>query len=63
MAKEVDIIKLVKSRRIVNMALKRLLDAQVFKELKQKSQIKQIKVTAEEIKAPTRAVNQNANKA
>ena len=41
--KEIDIIEMIRSRRFVNMALKHLLDANLFKELKEKSKFVQIR--------------------
>ena len=40
--KEVDILKLIRSRRFVHLALKHLLDPQLRKEFKEKSQFKEI---------------------
>ena len=42
LGKEVDIIKLIRSRRFVHLALKHLLDNSVRKELKVKSQFEEI---------------------
>ena len=41
---ETDIIKMIRSRRFVHMALKQLLDPALRKELKLKSQFKEIEI-------------------
>ena len=40
--KEVDVIRLIRSRRYFNLALKHLLDPEVVKELKSRSLLKEI---------------------
>ena len=42
--KEVDVIKLIRSKRFVHLALKHLLDNTVRKELKAKSRFKEVKI-------------------
>ena len=43
--KEVDVIKMIRSRRFVHLALRHLLDSTVRKELKAKSKCAQIGIT------------------
>ena len=42
--KEVDIIKMIRSRRFVHMALKHLLDPTIRKELKSRSKFQEIEI-------------------
>ena len=44
LAKEVDIIRLIRSRRFVNKALKHLLDPGLHKDLKAQSQFEEIDI-------------------
>ena len=42
--KEVEIIKLIRSRRFIHMALKHLLDPHLRQKLKQKSQFREVTI-------------------
>ena len=42
--KEVEIIKLIRSRRFIHMALKHLLDPPLRKKLKQKSKFREVSI-------------------
>ena len=42
--KEVDIVKLIKSIRLIHLALKHLLDPQLLKELKSRSKFKDVEM-------------------
>ena len=62
LAKEVDLIQIIRSRRFVHLAIKQLLDKAVRKELKQKSQFSEItleqpvtrqKVHQQSVKSPS----------
>ena len=59
LAKEVDIIRLIRSRRFVHLALKHLLDPPLRKEFKARSQAKEINLpkTSSHIDKPIEANN------
>ena len=60
--KEVDIIKLIRSRRFVHAALKQLLDPALRKELKQKSRFEVIDIDESEPQSAATNVSRTRNK-
>ena len=56
LSKETGIIKIIKSRRFIHMALKQLLDAESYKELKMKSWVKELR--AEKVHEVNKTVKQ-----
>ena len=50
--KEIDVVKLIRSRRFVHMALKHLLDNSVRKDLKAKSHFKDIDIAQQVFQDP-----------
>ena len=50
--KEIDVVKLIRSRRFVHMAIKHLLDNSVRKELKAKSHFKEIDIAQQVFQDP-----------